>query len=302
METNELNKQFAIENHLRFVSGKGGWDYVHMENKGATAFVSLYGAHVLHYTPAGESDLLWNSGKSYFETGKPIRGGVPICFPWFGPHAGDPSKPMHGFARLSLWHIKQTTINQAGETELVLTLSDNAYTRSLWPFPFQAAFTVRLGNKLSLELAVFNSGNEPFTISEALHTYLRVDDSSKISIEGLKGSTYFDGTSNNSPVVQTSKLIEIKKEENRRYINTTAECLLSDPVLKRNIRIGKHNSNTTVVWNPWIETSRSMADMDDEGYQAMVCIEAANAFDNEILVNPGERHVIGTSIEAFKMR
>jgi D-hexose-6-phosphate mutarotase len=302
MEANELNKQFAIENNLKFVPGKGGWNYVHLENNGSTAFVSLYGAHVLHYTPAGGSDLLWNSGKSLFEAGKPIRGGVPICFPWFGPHATDPSKPMHGFARLSRWEVKQTTINQVGETELVLTLSDNAYTRSLWPFAFQAAFAVRLGKKLTLELAVFNSGNEPFTISEALHTYLRVGDSSKISIEGLEGSTYFDGTNNNTPVVQTSKLIEIKREENRRYINTAASCLLSDPILKRDIQIEKHNSNTTVVWNPWIETSRSMADMDNDGYQTMVCIEAANAFDNEISINPGEWHVIGTTVEAFIMR
>lgn len=289
-------KQFAIENRVKFVSGKGGWNYVHLENNGSTAFVSLYGGHVLHYTPKGQTDLLWNTEKSYFEQGKPIRGGVPLCFPWFGPHASDSSKPMHGFARLSMWDVKQTRVTPSGETELILTLSDNEYTRTLWPYSFQVIYTIRLGNKLELEFNVLNTGKDAFTISEALHTYLQVGNSSQITIEGLEGCTYYDGTNNNTPVVQNEKLIEIHKEENRRYINTSADCILNDLSLKRKVKVEKKNSHTTVVWNPWIETARSMADMHDDGYKTFVCVEAANAFDNSVSINPGQSHLIGTSI------
>lgn len=296
MDINSLSKQFAIDNHVKFVSGKGGWNYVHLENNGSTAFISLYGGHVLHYTPKGQTDLLWNTEKSYFEQGKPIRGGVPLCFPWFGPHASDSSKPMHGFARLSMWDVKQTRITPLGETELILTLSDNEYTRTLWPYSFQVIYTIRLGNKLELEFNVLNTGKDAFTISEALHTYFQVGNSSQITIEGLEGCTYYDGTNNNAPVVQKDKHIEIHKEENRRYINTSAHCILTDLSLKRKVKVEKKNSHTTVVWNPWIETARAMADMHDDGYKTFVCIEAANAFDNSVSINPGQSHLIGTSI------
>ncbi len=296
MDVNQLNQKFAIENHIKFTSGKGGWPYVHLENNGSTAFVSLYGAHVMHYTPKGEDDALWMSPTSFFEQGKPIRGGIPVCWPWFGPHDNDAAKPMHGFARLSIWEVVKTQVNSRGETDLILSLSDSASTKALWPYSFQATITVTLGDKLSLTLHVKNTGSEPFTMTEALHTYFRVGEASKISIEGLEGCTYLDGLNQNAPVVQAEKLIEIKKEENRRYINTTAVTIISDPVLNRKIRIEKQNSNTTVVWNPWTATAKSMPDFADEGYKTMVCVEAANAYSNAVTVQPGKEFEIATAI------
>lgn len=297
MEITQLNQKFAIENRVKFTSGKGGWHYVHLENNGSTAFVSLYGAHVLHYTPKGEKDVLWNSETSFFEQGKPIRGGIPICWPWFGPHESDSSKPMHGFARLSVWDVAKTQVNSKGETELKLSLTDSAPTKALWPYSFQANIIVTLGEKLNVALNVINTGNEPFTMTEALHSYFQVGEASKISIEGLEGSTYLDGLNQNAPVVQTEKLIEIKKEENRRHIDTTATCIITDPILGRKIRVEKQNSNTTVVWNPWTNTAKSMPDFDDEGYKTMVCVEAANAYNNAVTVQPGKEHEISTSIK-----
>lgn len=297
MDISQLNQKFAIENYVKFTSGKGGWPYVHLENNGSTAFVSLYGAHVLHYTPKGEKDVLWNSETSFFEQGKPIRGGIPICWPWFGPHESDSSKPMHGFARLSVWDVAKTQVNSKGETELTLSLTDSAPTKALWPYSFQANIIVTLGEKLNVALNVINTGNEPFIMTEALHSYFQVGEASKISIEGLEGSTYLDGLNQNAPVVQTEKLIEIKKEENRRHIDTTATCIITDPILGRKIRVEKQNSNTTVVWNPWTNTAKSMPDFDDEGYKTMVCVEAANAYNNAITVQQGKEHEISTSIK-----
>ena len=295
MNITDLN-QFAIDNRVKFTTGKGGWIYAHLENNGATAFVSLYGAHVLHYTPKDGSEVLWNTEKSFFEQGKPIRGGIPVCWPWFGPHATDTTKPMHGFARLSMWEVKKTQITTTGETELVLSLRDNDQTFALWPFHFQANIIIRLGDKLTLSLDITNTGSEQFTFADALHTYLRVGDVSQISIEGLQGATYLDGTNKNNSIVQSEKLIEIKKEENRRYINTSADCIVNDPVLKRKIRIEKQNSNTTVVWNPWIDVAKFMADMDDEGYKTMVCVEAANAFNDTVTLEPNQVFKMSTSI------
>lgn len=299
MDISQLTQRFGIENHVKFTSGKGGWPYVHLENNGSTAFVSLYGAHVLHYTPKGGKDVLWNSETSFFEQGKPIRGGIPVCWPWFGPHESDSTKPMHGFARLSVWEVAKTAITAKGETELVLTLTDTDATKAVWPYSFHATITVVLGEKLNLFLKVRNTGNEAFTMAEALHTYFQVGDASRVTVEGLEGCTYLDGLNQNAPVVQSEKLIEIKKEENRRYLNTTATCIINDPVLGRKIRVEKKNSNTTVVWNPWTATAKSMPDFDDEGYKTMVCVEAANAFSNVITVQPGEKFEIGTAIKVI---
>lgn len=300
MDLSQLNQKFAIDNHVKFTSDKGGWPYVHLENNGSTAFISLYGAHVMHYNPKGEKDILWNSETSFFEQGKPIRGGIPVCWPWFGPHESDSSKPMHGFARLSVWDVAKTLVNSAGETELVLALNDNADTKALWPYSFQAFLVVKLGRQLTLALIVRNTGAEPFTMTEALHTYFQVGDASQVTIEGLEGATYLDGLNQNAPVVQKEKLIEIKKEENRRYLNTTATCIINDPLLGRKIRVEKQNSNTTVVWNPWINTAKSMPDFHDEGYKTMVCVETANAFSNAVSVQPGGEFAMATSLVVLR--
>jgi D-hexose-6-phosphate mutarotase len=300
MDVTQLNQKFAIENHVKFITGKGGWPYVHLENNGSTAFVSLYGAHVLHYTPKGEKDVLWNSETSFFEQGKPIRGGIPVCWPWFGPHESDSSKPMHGFARLSVWDVAKTQVNSNSETELTLSLTDSVSTKALWPYSFRANIVVTLGDKLNVALKVHNTGSEPFTMTEALHTYFQVGNASKVTVEGLELCTYLDGLNQNTPVIQSEKLIEVIKEENRRYLNTTAPCIIADPLLGRKIRVEKQNSNTTVVWNPWTNTAKSMPDFDDEGYKIMVCVEAANAYSNAVTVEPAGDFTMATSLKVFR--
>jgi D-hexose-6-phosphate mutarotase len=299
MNLSDVNKKFGIDNRIAFTTGKGGFIYANIQSLEASAQVSLYGAHVLHYVPKGKEEVLWNTGKSFFEKGKPIRGGIPVCWPWFGPHGQDQKKPAHGFARLSEWEVTKTLVTVNEETELTLSLSDSPETKALWPFSFHTTITIRLGEKLTVELSITNTGSEKFTFTDALHSYLRVGDASRITIEGLEGCTYLDGTNNNESKIQSEKLVEIKKEENRRYLNTASDCILTDPSLDRKILIEKQNSNTTVVWNPWAETAKAFADMGDHDYKTMVCVEAANAYNEIISLEPGKTFSLSTTLSTF---
>jgi glucose-6-phosphate 1-epimerase len=295
MSIDELNKSFGIANELTFVSGKGGWAYAEVSNRFATAKISLYGAHVLNYVPARGRDLLWNTDKCIFEVGKPIRGGVPVCWPWFGPHATEPSYPAHGFARLSIWQVLSSSTTDKGETRLKLGMTDSPETKKLWPYSFSNTITVTVGEAMTIELATSNTGKDQFTYTDALHSYFMVGEISQITIEGLKGSSFYDGTDKNTLKVQEENLLKIQKEENRRHINTSSDCIINDPVLQRKIRVSKTGSNTTVVWNPWIETAKTFIDMGDEHYKTMVCIEAANAVNDIITLLPGQTHMLSAS-------
>ena len=296
MSIEDLNKKYGIQNNVEFFSGKGGWPYAKLTTKKSESVVSVYGAHVLNFVPKNTKDLLWKTDQSFYEQGKPIRGGIPICWPWFGPHPTDSGKPMHGFARISMWEIVKTSVKENGSVQLVLGLSDSDYTKAIWPFSFEAQLSVTINESLTVELSIENTDTKEFSFTDALHSYLLVGDASQITIEGLEGASYHDGLENNKLKQQPEKILRINKEENRRYINTSSTCNLADPVLKRKIIVKKHNSNTTVVWNPWIETAKSFADLDDEGYKTMVCIETANAFNEVINLPPKEKFSVCTII------
>jgi D-hexose-6-phosphate mutarotase len=296
MNLSELNKKFAIGKTIEFQEGNGGFTFISINNEFCHAEISLYGAHVTSYIPKNGKEVLWVSSKSFFEKGIPIRGGIPVCFPWFGPHTTDNSKPMHGFARIMNWNVLSVKSDETNGSVIELGLSANEETKKIWDYDFEARIIVKAGKTLELSLQAINYGDKSFEISEALHTYFNISDASNVQVEGLENSTYLDGLENNLPKVQTEKLIKITKEENRRFINTTNDCLIFDSGFKRTIRVKKSGSNTTVVWNPWIETSKKMADMSEDGYKTMVCVEAANAYDNTFILNPGASHTISTTI------
>jgi glucose-6-phosphate 1-epimerase len=295
MNVLSLNQIYGIAGSLAFIEGKGGLPTAVITAPQAQAEVSLYGAHVLSYRPAGKDEVFWMSAQSEFVEGKPIRGGIPICFPWFGPHASDPQKPQHGFARLSMWRVAGAARLQDGSIELRLALGDTPHTRSLWPHSFAAELVVHVGAALSVELRCTNTGAEPFTYSDALHSYFAVSDIANVKIGGLAGSTYYEAMATTS-MTQTEALLEIRKEENRRYTDTDAECIIEDSGLKRRIRVGKKNSRVTVVWNPWEETAKKIADMPDDGYRTMICVEAVNAWQDAPVVPPGGTFSLGTTI------
>ena len=250
---------------------------LNVKNESAEAVIALHGAHVLSYKPAGERDLLWVSEKSWAEADKPIRGGIPVCWPWFG----SAKTPPHGLARLHNWTLKET-IRKPGSTKLIFE-------------PFQsgdltASVAVTVADKLVVELTTENRGNTEYRLSDALHSYFAVSDVSKIEISGLDRAEFID-TLNSTRHIQDG-VVRISAETDRIYDHSSAECVISDPAFSKKIHIRKDGSMSTVVWNPWIAKSKKMPDFGDEGYHGMVCVETANAANDVRILHPGEKHTV----------
>ena len=286
-----LNTQYGIDKKVSFKA------YQHtivaeITSVHSTTRVSLYGGQVLSFIPNGEKDLLFMSSASTFQEGKAIRGGIPVCWPWFGAHPVDHSLPSHGFARISTWTVLNT--QEAGDdVVLTLGLSANAETLKLWPYHFEAELEVRAGKTLSVSLKTRNTDTKAFEISAALHSYFNISNIEAIQLEGLCNCNYLDDV-NNSEGKQQEERLSITGRIDRRYRNTTANCHIHDN--NRIIKVGKKGSQITVVWNPGAELTKQMADLGDLDYRNMLCVEAANSLEDTISVLPGQQHILNTTI------
>ena len=294
-----LNNQFAIPNLATFDAGKGGLTRLTITSPAATAEVYLHGAHVTRFDPKNQPPVLFMSALSHFQPGKPIRGGIPICFPWFGPKAADPKAPAHGFARLMEWNVDSVTAVKNGAS-VVLSLASDAQTKALWPADFSAKYTVTVTDQLTLALAVTNTGTTPAKFEEALHTYLSIGGIETLSIEGLAGTTYIDKANGSPRLPQNDPLVRFTAETDRIYLDTQSTCTVRDPALGRQIRIAKTGSNTTVIWNPWIAKAKAMPDFGDAEWPAMVCVETCNVVDHAITLTPGATHTITATIATLR--
>ena len=254
-----------------------------------------HGGHVAEFAPVGFDDLLWLSSKSHFEPGKPIRGGIPICWPWFGAHPSDKSKPSHGFARIAKWTLDGIDETPDGGAKIAMSLSSDDATLALWPHEFKLVCEVVATNTLTVKLTTFNTGDEPLEITEALHSYFGVGDVAEIAVSRLDGARYIDTIDGNAERAQRGD-IRFAAEVDRVYLDTTAECVISDPLKKRVIRVAKEGSASTVVWNPWISKAARMPDFGDNEYKDMVCVETTNAWEDARVVAPGESHTISAEI------
>jgi glucose-6-phosphate 1-epimerase len=296
---NELNGKFGIRGHIAFDPGEGGLPRAVVRNALASAEVYLHGAHVTEFQPNGApgGSVLWMSDIAQYRKGKAIRGGIPIVWPWFGPHPGDDNLPQHGFARVSQWSVAGTVAWQDGRTELRLRLCDDEATRSLWPHAFELELRVVVGTELQVELRSRNTGAEAIEIGGALHTYFHVGDVGRVSVEGFAGRDYIDRLDDDRVKPQEGS-IAIAEEVDRVYLDTTDESVIADPVLNRRTHVAKKGSRTTVVWNPWVEKSKRMGDFPDDGYLSMVCIEATNTASDVYQVPPGGEHVLSQIIRS----
>ncbi len=284
-----LNDRYSIPGEVFFKEGQGGFTTVCVNNKYAAAEISLHGAHVMSYTPHGEKPVLWMSGSSNFQPDKPIRGGIPVCWPWFGGHPSDKDKPSHGFARITDWHVADTDTVKDG-TLVILQLTERNITANFREFPFDIRMEVLVGSELHVSLVIVNTGKEKMSFSAALHSYFNISDIASVSVEGLANCKYLD-TLDHIFKVQKG-IITFDAETDRVYLNTQAACIIDDPGFNRRIRIAKSGSNSTVVWNPWIEKSKRMPDFGDEEYHTMLCIETTNAENDARIIAPAERHTL----------
>ncbi|HEY1084916.1 MAG TPA: D-hexose-6-phosphate mutarotase [Prosthecobacter sp.] len=258
-----------------------------------TGRVALNGAHVMEWTPSGHSPVLYLSPQAVLEPGKAIRGGIPVCWPWFNAHPTDETKPMHGIARNRPWTLMHASESDDG-VKLVLVLSSDAATKELWPHEFQAQVTIQMGSQLQVALKTVNMGSSDITIAEALHTYLTVGDISLVTVKGLSNTGYLDTVGGREEKHQEGD-ITFDREVDRQY-HSTGPVTVEDPALGRVLTVEKEGSGTTVVWNPWIEKSKRLADLPDEAYHQFLCVEAANAGDATITIIPGGSHEIRTTI------
>ncbi len=297
----ELNQHFGISNHLKFNEIAGGLIAAEINNKHASASIALQGAHLMTFQPHGHEPVIWLSKYAKFASGKSIRGGVPICWPWFGPHATDAKLPGHGYARTVMWEVLETKALPDGATFISFGLIETEATRAQWPYSSSVKIEMTIGSSLRVELITHNSGKQAFVLGEALHTYFNISDVAQMTIRGLEGCDYLDKVGEPASRKQQNGIV-IESEVDRVYINTTADCVIEDRGFKRAIRIAKQGSRSTVVWNPWTEKADKMGDFGQEGHRGMVCVESANAFENVVNIAPGETHklVVIYSVEALK--
>ncbi|WP_369788037.1 D-hexose-6-phosphate mutarotase [Rouxiella sp. WC2420] len=235
------------------------------------AAIALQGAHLLAWQPTGQKPVIWLSSETAFEPGTAIRGGVPVCWPWFGP-AG---KPSHGFARNLPWQL--TAQSETDESvKLTLTLKDSEETRKHWPHAFTLHAHFTLGDQCHIEL----ESHGDFETTSALHAYFEIGDISHVSVEGL-GKPYIDKVLGGEKAVLTGALT-FDGETDRIFVEPEAESLIVDPVFKRKLRVKHHGNSDVVSWNPGAKNSASMKDMADDGYKTMVCVETAAVSHSQI--------------------
>ncbi len=297
----EINQRYAIANHVQFKEGEGGLAIAEISNAHATARIALQGAHLMTWQPHGQAPVIWLSKFAKFASGKSIRGGVPICWPWFGAHATDSKLPGHGFARTVMWEVLETKAMPDGGTFLRFGLVETDSTRAQWPHPCSVQIEFAIGKTLHINMVTRNIGAQAFTLGEALHTYFHISDVGQMTIRGLENCDYMDKAGGLSELKKQMNGIKIESEVDRVYLNTNSDCIIKDRGLHRVIRIAKQGSLSTVVWNPWTEKADKMGDFGPEGYRGMICVESANALDNVVTVAPGTSHHLAVmySVEAM---
>ena len=294
--------KWEVKDLVQFDDTAGGLVRCNIHTPLARALVYLQGAHVALFQPVGSEPVLFLSRQSHFAPGKPIRGGVPVCFPWFGPLAGRPDAPMHGFARTMEWDLESVTVAPSAEVDLALSLAASDATRAQWPHDFLLRHVIQIGAGLSMTLIVENRGAEPFTIEEALHTYLAVGDVREVAVTGLEHTTFLDKADGLKTKSLTGEPLRFTGETDRVFPGHRAACAIDDPVLRRRLLVEKSGSGTTVVWNPWTAKAAAMADFGDDEWPRMLCIETANTGANAVTVAPGAQHTMRATVGAGRMK
>jgi len=301
-----LNSRYGIPGQMQFRDDPGGLVFAEVDNALGSATLCLQGAHVTTWRPKSQAEaVVWVSPEAKYAPGKSIRGGVPVCWPWFGPHASESSFPGHGFARTVPWQVIGSSSLEGGATQIRLIMMQNEQTRSQWPHATKLEMIVSVGDRLRVELVSTNMDTQDLVIGEALHTYLQISDIAGIEIQGLEGCDYVDKVDGGARKTQSGG-ITCSGEVDRVYVNTESECVIVDPGLKRRIHIAKSGSRPAVVWTPWSEKAEKMGDFGpgkqgQGGWREMVCVESGNALDDVVTVPAGASHTLAVEYRAEAM-
>lgn len=287
-----LNERFGIVGEARFEIADHGAAVLSVTNERCTGSIAIQGAQILTWTPTGAAPVVWLSSDARFKPGKSLRGGAPVCWPWFGPHPSEADRPNHGFARNLDWEIDEVSSVSDG-TRVVMSFTPGEAERAIWPHTATLRLTVLFGDRLYAELETHNTGPDAFALTQALHTYFHVGDIAQVQVDGLEGCGYVDKTRDQGRFVQEGP-ITIDREVDRIYLDCPGEVAIVDAALGRRIRISKTGSRSTVVWNPWAEVGAKFGDMGEDGYRHMICVETTNAGDDLVTVGSGDRYRLTT--------
>ena len=298
-EIQALTRQFGIKGKVGF-ERVGELAAVRVTTPFASATVALQGAHVMTWQPVGQAPVIWVSKLAKYAPGKSIRGGVPVCWPWFGPHASDSTFPGHGFARTVPWALIATKLLPDGRVRLEFELTQTEATRAQWPHASTVRNIITVGEELEVELVTTNTGKTPFQLGQALHTYFVVGDVRQATVAGLEGCDYLDKVGGGRPRQQGP--VTFTQETDRVYLGTHGCCGVLDPVMDRTILITSTGSRSTIVWNPWIAKAEKMGDFGADGQWGMVCVETANADEDVITLAAGETHRLAAQYRVLSAR
>lgn len=290
----ELNRRFGIPGLAAVVAGNGGLPKVSIASPIAAGEMYLHGAQVTSWKPASAEDVFFLSSQSRWEDGQAIRGGVPICFPWFRAKSDDPHAPAHGFVRTKAWELESIVHSGSAISVSMFTESDEN-TKRWWPAAFHLVHRATFGPELHLELELTNDGTTTVRFQEALHSYHRVGHVQTARLRGLDKVHYLDNTDSNREKVQRGDVV-IASQTDRAYLTGQPEVELEDPTMHRRVRIAKENSLTTVVWNPWVEGARALPDLGDDEWTQMFCVEASNVLTGAVDLAPGQQHRMSARI------
>lgn len=296
MTLNQLNEKYGIPGQIDFVSGQGSLPFITVQNQSATALISLLGGQILSYKLIDDAyDMLFLSNKSLYEDGKAIRGGIPVCWPWFGPDPKGLHRPNHGFVRNHLWSVFDTT-SSATETRVSLQFSERHKAELTWKQPFTLALEFRIADTLSLKLTTHNNSDKPFAITQAFHTYFNVADINQVEILGLENCRYFDKLDQGKEKIQPG-IVTVSEEIDRIYEDVDNYVALHDLALQRRIEIISQHCKSGVVWNPW---QKPMPDLESDDYKRFVCVETGNIAFDLIQIPPGGEHCLATTYKILR--
>lgn len=299
MSIEQLNAEHGIAGTVEFIEGNGGLVMIQVNTPKAKALISTHAGQVLSYQPAGEEDLFFLSNKAFYQDGKAIKGGAPICWPWFGPDPEGKGRPGHGFVRNRPWNVIGTETLGNGDIKVTLGLDDTAETREIWPQNFSLRQEIVIGDSLNLALVTRNTGSELFSITQGFHTYFKVGDITQTSVLGLQDCAYIDKVDNSTEKKQGGE-VTIAGEVDRIYNDVSNTLIIDDKALNRCIQILSQGNKTAVVWNPWEKISKEMADLEDADYQRFICVETTNAASDVIGIAPGSEFRLVTDYRVMK--
>lgn len=299
MNIKKLKQLYSVDGQIDITEGDNGIPFIELNNDTASAVISLYGGQILSYKPSGNAETLFLSKLANYQEGKAIKGGIPVCWPWFGADPEGKDRQAHGFARNKMWQLRSTEKIDNDQSKVVMGLNEDAQTRKMWPYNFDLSIEFDVGETLDVSLITRNTGDQAFKITQALHSYFSVGNIEQVFIKGLDKKAYLDKANINKgkeDKVQSGN-VEFTQEVDRIYLDVPESIQISDSASKQLINIASAGNRTAVVWNPGADISQQMSDLENTDFQRFVCVETVNAASDVIEILPGESFVLSASFK-----